>query len=108
MSTEVEITDANFNSETSSGVTLVDFWAPWCGPCRMQGPIIEKVAEQLSGKAKVGKCNVDKEQGIASRLQIVSIPTIIIFENGRETERLIGLQTEKVLLEKVNELTATA
>ena len=108
MSTEVKITDANFESETSGGVTLVDFWAPWCAPCKMQGPIIARVAERLVGKVKVGKCNVDEEQGLAARFGIRSIPTLIIFDGARETERLIGLQTENMLIEKLNLLTAAA
>ena len=104
MSTELKIIGSNFDSETSKGVTLVDFWAPWCSPCRMQGPIIEKVARQLTGKAKVGKCNVDEEPGLASRFGIRSIPTLIIFHKGKEAARLIGLQPEHILIEKINAL----
>ncbi|MDY6912692.1 MAG: thioredoxin [Chloroflexota bacterium] len=101
MSAEIEITDANFDAETGSGVTLIDFWAPWCGPCKMQGPIVEKVAEQMAGKAKVGKCNVDENQSVANRFGIQSIPTLIILEDGKETDRLVGVQQEKVLVEKL-------
>ena len=104
MSLELKITGTNFDSETKDGVTLVDFWAPWCGPCRMQGPIIEKIAGHLTGKAKIGKCNTDEEQSLASRFGIKSIPTMLLFQNGKETERLIGLQTESSLLEKLNKL----
>jgi thioredoxin 1 len=104
MSTELKVTGFNFESEISKGVTLVDFWAPWCSPCRMQGPVIEKVARQLTGKANVSKCNVDEEPGLASRFGIRSIPTLIIFHNGKEVERLIGLQPENILIEKINAL----
>lgn len=104
MSAEVKITSGNFDSETKDGVTLVDFWAPWCGPCRMQGPIIDKIATQLAGKAKIGKCNTDEEPALASRFGVMSIPTLIMFQNGKEAERLIGLQTETTLLEKVKGL----
>jgi thioredoxin 1 len=104
MSEELEINSSNFDSETSSGVTLVDFWAPWCAPCRMQGPIIEKIADKFAGKTKVGKCNTDEEQTLAIKLGIKSIPTLILFQNGKEIERFIGLQTEHTLIEKINNL----
>ena len=102
MSAELKITTANFDSETKDGVTLVDFWAPWCAPCRMQGPIIEKVAEKFTGKAKVGKCNTDEEKTLATRFGIRSIPTLLLFQNGKEVERFVGLQTEYALTEKIN------
>lgn len=104
MSAEIEITGANFESETRSGVTPVDFWATWCGPCQMRGTILQEVAEQVAGKARVGKCNVDAEQSLAGKFEIRSIPTLIVFKNGKKVERLIGLQSEKVLLEKLNTL----
>ena len=107
MSADLKITEANFDSETSRDVILVDFWAPWCSPCRLQGPIIENVAAKMDGKAKVGKCNVDEEQELAARLGIRSIPTLIIFQNGREVERLIGLHAENVLITKLNALATT-
>ena len=106
MSAELKITAANFDSETQEGVTLVDFWAPWCAPCRMQGPIIEKIADELKGKAKVGKCNTDEERLVASKFGIRSIPTLILFQNGKEVERFVGLQTEYALAEKINSLLA--
>ena len=104
MGAGIEITSANFDSEIKSGVALVDFWASWCAPCRMQGPILEKVAEQVADKAKIGKCNVDDQQELAAKFGVQSIPTLIVFKDGAEVERLIGLQSEKVLLEKLNEL----
>jgi thioredoxin 1 len=104
MSSEITITDTNFDTETASGVTLIDFWAPWCGPCKMQGPIIEKVAEKMEGKAKVGKCNVDEEPNLSRKFSIMAIPTLIIFKDGKETERIMGLQSEAILVEKLNSL----
>lgn len=101
MSAEIELNEANFDAETATGTVLVDFWAPWCGPCRSQGPIIEKVASKVSGKAKVGKCNVDDNKNLANRFGIRAIPTLIIFKDGKEIERMMGLQQENVLLKKL-------
>ena len=106
MGIKLKITGVNFDSKTSSGVILIDFWAPWCGPCQMQGPIIEKIAEKMEGKAEFGKCNIDEEQELATKFGIMSIPTMIIFKNGEEVERLIGLHTENLLLEKLSILIA--
>ena len=102
MGAEVELTGDNFDTEIASGVTAVDFWAPWCGPCKMQGPILDKVGEQVGDKVKIAKCNIDDAPKVASKLGIRSIPTIVIFQNGQEKERLVGLQTEQTLLEKLN------
>ncbi|MBM3133681.1 MAG: thioredoxin [Chloroflexi bacterium] len=102
MSAEIELTDANFDAETAKGTTLVDFWAPWCGPCKAQGPIIEKVAAQVAGKAKVGKCNVDQNKTVAGRFAIFAIPTLIIFKDGKEVERMTGLQKESALVQKLS------
>lgn len=104
MSSELTIKDANFEAEAANGVVLVDFWAAWRGPCRTQGPIVEKVAETMAGKAKVGKCNVDEEQRLALKYGVMSIPTLIIFKDGAEQERFVGVQSEKMLVEKLNSL----
>jgi len=95
---ELAFTDANFVAETSKGVVLVDFWAPWCGPCQTQGPIIEKVAAAMAGQAKVGKCNVDESPKSVERLGVSSIPTLVILKDGKEVERFVGVQQEMALI----------
>ena len=89
---KIKLTAQNFDAEvTNSNVpVLVDFWAPWCGPCQMLGPIIEEVAGEYQGKAKVCKVNVDEEGELAAQNAIVSIPTVIIFNNGKAVERIVG------------------
>lgn len=99
---ELELTDANFATETSAGVILVDFWAPWCAPCMMQGPIIEKVAAAMAGKAKVGKCNVDDAPQTSERFGIRSIPSLIILKDNQEVERFVGVQRETDLMAALN------
>ena len=93
----IEITDASFEETTQSGVILVDFWAPWCGPCLMQGPIVAKLAEAYEGKATVGKLNVDENHETAAKFGVMSIPTIIVFKDGEKVEQFIGVQSEDAL-----------
>jgi thioredoxin 1 len=92
----VEFTDANWSSEVlgSSVPVVVDFWAPWCGPCRMLAPTIEKLAGELNGKVKVGKMNTDENQETPGGLRISAIPTVLVFNDGKEVERLVGVNTE--------------
>jgi len=93
-------TDANFEASISKGVVLVDFWATWCGPCRRQGPIVKELANDFAGKVKVGKLDVDHNRNVSGKYFIRSIPTIIIFKDGKVMERLVGLRS-KAELEKV-------
>lgn len=86
----VEFTDANFKNESGSGLVLVDFWAPWCGPCRMVGPVIEELAGDYAGKVKVGKLNVDDHQQTAISYRVMSIPTVILFKDGEPVETMVG------------------
>lgn len=90
-------TDDNFVSEVAKGVTLVDFHADWCGPCRMMSPIIDEIAEQLSGKVKVGKLDIDASQKTTATLQVTSIPTVILFKDGKEVNRVVGLRDADTL-----------
>lgn len=86
---------ADFEKEVmqGTGVVLVDFWASWCGPCRMVGPIIDQLAEEYAGKVTVGKVNVDEESALASEFAVVSIPTIIVFKDGKQVEKLVGVRS---------------
>ena len=90
----IEITDASFKSEvTDSPVpVLVDFWAPWCGPCKMIAPVLEEIAQEYEGKAKIVKINIDDNQNTPAQFGVRSIPTLILFKNGNEVEKIIGAQ----------------
>ena len=90
-------TDAEFTNAIKDGVTLADFNAPWCAPCRTQEPILEKLADQFQEKASVAAMNVDQNQDVAMQLGIRSIPTLIIFKDSKEIERFVGVQPEAVL-----------
>ncbi len=92
-----ELTDSTFDAAVSTGVTLVDFWAPWCPPCKMQGPIVEKLADAYGGKALIAKVNVDEETRAANKYGISNIPTLILMKDGKEVKRFVGLQQEQQL-----------
>lgn len=91
----IELTDNNFKGEIESGLTLVDFWAPWCGPCRMIAPVLEELAGQYEGKVKVGKVNVDDNQATAMQFRVMSIPTLILFKDGQPVEGVVGAQPKR-------------
>ena len=93
MSLIKHFTDQEFDTAVKKGVTLVDFYANWCGPCRTLAPVLEQVAKDVDGKATVGKVDIDNEQKTAAQFQITSVPTMILFKNGKEVGRLIGLRT---------------
>jgi len=95
------VTKDNFNSTVSEGVSLLDFWAPWCGPCKMQGPIVDELANELEGTAKIAKVNVDEEPELASQFGVMSIPTLIVFKNGQPVDKLVGLQSKDALKTKI-------
>ncbi|MBS0628844.1 MAG: thioredoxin [Verrucomicrobia bacterium] len=93
------LTEENFKAGVSDGLTLVDFYADWCGPCRMLTPVLEDVAKDVAGKAKVAKIDIDQAQRVASNYQVTSIPTLILFKDGKEVGRLVGLRDRDTINE---------
>lgn len=106
MSNVMEINEGNFDSQVvQAGVpVLVDFWAPWCGPCRMVGPIVEELAQDNQGRIQVGKLNVDENQALSGRFNVRSIPTLLFFKNGQEVKRIVGAQGKAQLQKVVDEV----
>ena len=96
MSDVKTLTDATFDNEITSSANpmIVDFWAPWCGPCRMVGPVIDQIAEEYAGKVTIGKVNVDENPGTAGKYGIMSIPTIILFKDGEPAKKVIGARSK--------------
>ena len=98
------VTKDNFQQEVMQATepVLVDFWASWCGPCRMLSPIVDQLAEELGGKVKVGKVNVDDEQALAEQFRIMTIPTLMLFKGGQQVAASVGVQSKADLLDMVN------
>ena len=103
---DITITDANFDTEVLKidKPVLVDFWAVWCGPCQIQGPIVEEVAKAMEGKVTVGKLNVDENPTVSQKFGIMSIPTLMIFKSGTVVKQFIGVQSKETLLGELNKL----
>ena len=95
----LKLDDENFEETIELGVTLVDFYADWCGPCRMLAPVLEQVAADLGAKARVCKLDIDKSHKIAGTHHVTSVPTMILFKNGKEVNRLVGLREAKEVIE---------
>ncbi|MDA3052134.1 thioredoxin [Campylobacter sp. JMF_01 NE2] len=100
----IELTSVNFKDVVGEGVALVDFWAPWCGPCRMIAPVIDELANEFEGKAKICKVNTDEAQDLAVEFGVRSIPTMLFFKNGEVAAQLIGAQSKQVITDKINSL----
>ncbi|MGW8170039.1 MAG: thioredoxin [Sulfurovaceae bacterium] len=100
----IELTNSNFEATIKEGVSLVDFWAPWCGPCRMIAPVIEELANDFDGKANICKVNTDEEQDIAVKFGIRSIPTILFFKDGELVDQMIGAASKDTFTQKLNSL----
>ena len=100
----LKFTDSNFDAEVvKSGIpALVDFWAEWCGPCRLMGPILDELAPAYAGKLKIGKLNVDENQDSPSQFGVMNIPTMIVFRGGKEVERIVGAMSKADLQKKID------
>ncbi len=104
MSKYIDLTQENFEKTTNSGVSMVDFWAPWCGPCRMLAPVIDQLSEEFEGKANICKVNSDEEQDLSVKYGIRSIPTMLFMKDGEVVDQLIGAQSKQAIADKINSL----
>lgn len=100
----IELSSENFEATVNKGVSLVDFWAPWCGPCRMIAPVIEELAKDFDGKANICKVNTDEQQELASKFGVRSIPTILLMKDGKVVETMIGAASKQAFADKLNTL----
>jgi thioredoxin 1 len=97
----ITLTDKNFEHQTKNKIVLVDFWASWCAPCRMMAPVLNDIASELSGNAHIGKVNVEQFQSLAQKYKVRGIPTLILFKNGTEINRFVGVKSKDVLLKSL-------
>lgn len=99
----VNTSDASFSEDTGSGLVLADFWAPWCGPCKMIGPILEELADEMNDKVKIVKLNVDDNQETAGKFGVMSIPTLLFFKDGEVVDQVVGFQPKEALEARINQ-----
>ena len=104
----VTVTDATFETEVERSPlpVLLDMWAPWCGPCRMVGPVVEELAREMAGRVRVAKLNVDENPATAARYHVQSIPTLLVLKNGREIERIVGAQPKAAIVQRLQKVAA--
>ena len=100
----IELTNENFEATTKEGVSLVDFWAPWCGPCRMISPIIEELAAEFEGKANICKVNTDEQADLSTKFGVRSIPTIVFLKDGEIVDTMVGAASKQAFADKINSL----
>lgn len=100
----VTLTDKNFQLKTKNNIILVDFWASWCAPCRVMAPVLNDVAAELDSKAFVGKVDIEKYQSLAQKFKIRGIPTAVLFKNGKEVNRFVGIKTKDFLLKEIKKV----
>lgn len=98
----LDVTDKTFAEETSEGLVLADFWAPWCGPCKMIAPVLEELAEEMGNKVKIVKLNVDDNQETAGQYGVMSIPTLLLMKDGNVVDQVVGFQPKEALEELIN------
>ncbi|MBN2272879.1 MAG: thioredoxin [Bacteroidales bacterium] len=98
------LTDKNFNHQTKNKIVLVDFWAGWCAPCRMMAPVLNELAGELTGNFYVGKVDIEKYQVLAQQYNIRSIPTMVLFKNGKEMNRFVGIKNKEFLMKQINNI----
>ena len=102
MSNAQELTQSTFENVVNDGVTLVDFWAEWCGPCRMMSPVLDQLAAEFEGKAKIAKVNVDHEEKLAVQYQVQSIPMLLVFKDGEVQKKFVGVTSKSDLADALN------
>jgi thioredoxin 2 len=104
----IAVTDATFSAEVEHSAlpVLLDLWAPWCGPCRMVAPVLEELANEMAGRVRVAKVNVDENPATASRFQVRSIPTLLLLKKGEELERIVGVQPKQEILRRLERVIA--
>ncbi|RYM06890.1 thioredoxin [Sporolactobacillus sp. THM7-7] len=98
-----QVTDANFAEETSKGLVLADFWATWCGPCKMMAPVLEELDSEMADKVKIVKLDVDANQETASKYGVMSIPTMFLFKDGEIADKVVGFTPKEALVERINQ-----
>ncbi|PLW93099.1 MAG: thioredoxin, partial [Marinilabiliales bacterium] len=98
----IHLNDSNFKTHIRNGIVIVDFWAEWCQPCKMMVPVLNQIAEEEKGNVKVCKLNVDKVRKTAAKFAVKSIPTLVVFKNGKEMKRIVGVKPKGVVMKEVN------